>query len=159
MDIGNALCTDPTQIANHFNDFFSSVADITLSKVPPTKTNFEDFPFNAVNSEFSFRPINANIIKEIISNLEPKSSIDINGFSPKLLKLCCEEILRPLTHLVNLSLTTGTFPNELKISRICPIFKSGCRKDVTNYRPVLSKVFEKVVYSFKSKLICGRMLP
>ena len=59
--------------------------------------------------------------------------------------------MRPLTHLVNLSLTTGTFPNELKISRICPIFKSGCWKDVTNYRPisclpVLSKVFEKVVY-------------
>ena len=34
----------------------------------------------------------------------------------------------------------------------CPIFKNGCRKDVSNYRPisclpVLSKVFEKVVFN------------
>jgi Reverse transcriptase (RNA-dependent DNA polymerase) len=47
-------------------------------------------------------------------------------------------------------LTSGVFPNSLKISKITPIFKDGNRQNVANYRPiailpVVSKVFEKVI--------------
>jgi hypothetical protein len=61
-------------------------------------------------------------------------------------------IANPLTHLVNLSLSSGTFPDLLKIARVVPVFKSGDCRLLSNYRPIsilpiLSKVFEKIVYN------------
>ena len=128
------------------------MAEKTIGKIPPTKMKHSNFPFKPVNSQFEFRPVDSRCISEVINKLEPKVSCDINGFSPKLLKESADLIIHPLTHLVNLSLSQGTFPCELKISRTCPIFKSGCRKEASNYRPisclpVLSKVFEKVVFN------------
>jgi hypothetical protein len=54
-----------------------------------------------------------------------------------------------LVHIINLSLSLGTFPSELKIGNIITILKSGPENLVTNYRPIsllttISKIFECV---------------
>ena len=46
---------------------------------------------------------------------------------------------------------TGTFPDEHKIARVIPLFKSGNRNLMSNYRPIsilptLSKIFEKLIH-------------
>ena len=51
---------------------------------------------------------------------------------------------------MNLSIVSGKFPDQWKKAIVVPIFKSGDRDQVSNYRPisilpVLSKVLEKVV--------------
>ena len=56
-----------------------------------------------------------------------------------------------MTHLVNTSIIKGIFPDELKIAKVIPIFKSGNKDLIENYRPisilsVFTKVFEKVMY-------------
>ena len=152
INIENTVSSDPEQIANSFNSFFASVAQTTIAKIPSTKCKHSDFPSKEVTSQFAFKPVDSGVVSQVLRKLEPKISCDINGFSPKLLKESSDMILKPLTHLINLSLTQGTFPCELNISRTCPIFKNGCRKDVSNYHPiscllVLSKVFEKVVFN------------
>ena len=43
----------------------------------------------------------------------------------------------------------GIFPDDVKSARVAPIFKSGERSDVSNYRPisvllVIGKVFKKI---------------
>ena len=48
-------------------------------------------------------------------------------------------------------LSTGIFPNELKISRVKPLYKSGNSSLLSNYRPIsvlssISKVYEYVVF-------------
>ena len=58
-------------------------------------------------------------------------------------------IADPLTFIYNLSLTSGVFPDEMKIAKVIPLFKSGDKNVYTNYRPVsllpqFSKVLEKV---------------
>ena len=54
-------------------------------------------------------------------------------------------------HIMNLSISSGIVPDQLKIARVLPIFKSGETHVFSNYRPIsvlpiFSKVFEKVVY-------------
>ena len=83
----------------------------------------------------------------IIDYMEPKSSLDLNGISTKIIKYIRYEIATPLVHLFNLSIRTGKFPSKLKTSRTVPVFKSGDPLCCDNYRPIsllnsISKILE-----------------
>ena len=41
-----------------------------------------------------------------------------------------------LAHVFNLSFEIGFFPDNMKIAKIIPIFKSGDNQIFTSYRPV-----------------------
>ena len=58
-------------------------------------------------------------------------------------------IVKPYTYICNLSLKSGVSPNDLKIPKVLPLYKSGEINEVSNYRPVsilpqLSNVLEKL---------------
>ena len=85
--------------------------------------------------------------------IHPNKSSDI---SPRILKLFIQIIAPLLTILFNNCLRSGIFPNELKVARVIPLYKSGDKSDITNYRPisllpVLSKIFEKLIHSRMTK--------
>jgi retron-type reverse transcriptase len=70
----------------------------------------------------------------------------------KILKSTILSIATPLTAIVNSSLVHGIFPNALKIAKVCPVFKSGDKTSIQNYRPIsilpsFSKVFEKAIFN------------
>ena len=61
-------------------------------------------------------------------------------------------IKNPLLSIFNLSLKEGIFPKTLKYARDVPVFKSGDRSTVSNYRPIsillcLSKLLERIMYN------------
>ena len=64
----------------------------------------------------------------------------------------CEYQNHPLLmYLVNNSFSEGYVPNDLKIAKVIPLFKSGERHIVSNRRlkaslPVILTVFEKAAY-------------
>ena len=58
---------------------------------------------------------------------------------------------KPLTRIVNESLSQGTVPSEWKYAKITPLFKKGLSTNMDNYRPisvlpVVSKVLERIVH-------------
>ena len=64
----------------------------------------------------------------------------------------------PITHVMNLSIINGVVPNELKVAKVVPIYKSGDRRLINNYRPVsvlpcFSKILEKLMYNRISNFI------
>ena len=74
-----------------------------------------------------------------------------DGISIKLMKDGSNVLSPILSSLLNLSLTTGQYPNELKEAKISPIFKGGDATDMNNYRQIsilnsINKIFEKIVY-------------
>ena len=75
-----------------------------------------------------------------------------DGISARFLKRILETVTLPLTHIINQSLCIGIFPDSLKIAKVVPLFKKGDLHILDNYRPisllpVVSKVFEKVVFN------------
>ena len=159
--INNRDVTDPSEIANSFNEFFTTAPALIVGEIPPTDVDFQlnpndpdpDWPLFS----FSNTPVSETEITDAIKLLEPKKSCDLNGLSMFFLKNFTKEIIKPLHHVISCSLSAGIVPSQLKIAKIVPIFKSGNIASMDNYRPIallnnFSKIVEKVVcirlYSF-----------
>ena len=103
---------------------------------------------NRVESTIFFDEICESEIVNIINDLNPNKSSDI---SPRILKLFRGQLSPTLAILFNNCMYAGIFPDELKIARVVPLFISGDRNEISNYRPisllpVLSKIFEKLIH-------------
>ena len=75
------------------------------------------------------------------------SSPGWDSIPANIAKPSIEYYIKPLSRLVHSSFECGMFPDELKMAKVIPIFKSGDKTDITNYRPIsglpfFSKIFE-----------------
>ena len=69
----------------------------------------------------------------------------------------------PLANIINRSLDEGIFPSLWKAAKVVPIFKSGSKTEVNNYRPIsvlsiTSKVMERHVHNHFVKYLDGHDL-
>jgi len=101
---------------------------------------------------FKFEYVSIVFIKNFVKSLKKNKATGVDNLPAQMLKDCADSIAKPLQHIVNLSLQTGTVPTEWKTAKIVPIYKSGNMSKVENYRPisvlpVLSKVLEKAVHN------------
>ena len=102
-------------------------------------------------------PVTNKEVKTIMNGLK-NSSAGCDSIKPITLKAVAEEIAEPLTHVINLSISQGIVPSEMKLGRVVPIFKAGCHSDFSNFRPVsvlpcYSKILERVSYDRISYLV------
>ena len=79
-------------------------------------------------------------------------AIGLNNISARLLKEAAPIVTQTLTFIINLSFTTGIFPDAWKLARVSPVFKEGLKTDPNSYRPisvlpVVSKLIERVVFN------------
>jgi len=101
-----------------------------------------------------FQPTSPIEVKNILNYLTSNAT-GYDDISPYMVKQCSETLSKPLAHIINQSMLSGIVPDELKISKIIPIHKSGERNCFSNYIPIailpfFSKVLEKII---KERLI------
>jgi hypothetical protein len=87
-----------------------------------------------------------------INKLAATKASGIDKLPTKILKMAAPIISESLASILNVSLKNSIFPNDLKVGKMSPVFKSGDRKDRSNYRPisvlpVVLKIFEMLVFS------------
>ncbi|KAI8481229.1 hypothetical protein Bbelb_410320 [Branchiostoma belcheri] len=140
-------------MTEEFNEYFSSCATNLANEIPRT----EGDPLRHVpqsTSTLYLQPVDETEVLNELLKLRTKKSTGLDKIPAKLLKDSAPVIVKPLTHIFNLSIATGEIPKEWKMARVSPIYKSGSREIVSNYRPVsilnvVSKVMEKLVHSQK----------
>ena len=141
---------DKTTIAAEFNMFFVNIGPELASHITSTVN-----PLSYINNVmYSIAIPNTSEyeIMQIILNLK-NSSAGWDEIPALMAKKCIQAYIKPLTHIINMSLAEGMFPYELKLARVVPIYKSGDKKCINNYRPIsvlpfFSKIFEKVIYNY-----------
>jgi exonuclease III len=145
--------TTHTEIAQGFNNYFTKIGPSLAANIPHTQKSADQLlpPFSIPNSLF-FTPTTPNEIFNILNSMKAKTSCGHDGLSPKLVKQCSANILTPLTHIVNLSMSTGHFPQEMKIAKVVAIYKKDNPASLENYRPIsllptFSKILERTVYN------------
>ena len=103
---------------------------------------------------------NAEEVAKIITNLENKKSTGHDDITVKFIKISSIYISELLARVINISIKTGIYPDQLKIAKVIPIYKKGNHSDPSNYRPIsilsnINKIFEKILhkrlYSYLNK--------
>lgn len=91
-------------------------------------------------------------IRKLIQNLKISSSPGVDGISSKFLKNTDVHSSIILSRLFDQSLEEGVLPEDWKVGKVAPLFKSGNAHSPGNYRPISltsvpCKLLEHVIYT------------
>ena len=146
------LLTNDREIASAFNEHFVSVGPKLAEEI---RTEPNDDPLaqiSGINSKIlNFKIIDIQYILRALKELKNGKASGPDRIPVGLVKDASEFIALPLTLVYNASLVTGVFPDIWKVARVTPIFKSGARGDMNNYRPIsvlsmFARIMEKIVH-------------
>ena len=135
-------------IAEHFNSFFANIGPTLTKGIPKSDRHVESFLGDRVTDSIFLNPVTEEELIHIVHSAKDMKSKGYDGIDVSAKKII-PHILTPLRHICNTSLGQGIFPDEIKIARIIPLFKSGDKQNVSNYRPIsllppFSKILEKI---------------
>ena len=90
-----------------------------------------------------------------IKSIRPTTASGVDFIDNRTLKLVAEEITPALIHIINLSISTNSFPSVYKWSKVTPLLKKNTLDPIlpSSYRPVnqlvsISKIVERVVFFY-----------
>lgn len=138
---------EPGKIANDFNHFITNIPVQLRGQI-------SDLPFSSIikhNDKSMFvTPVCPDEIAGIVKKLKNKMSCGEDQVPTSIIKDAIDEIVEPLTYIINNSLEIGIFPDKLKTALVKPIPKKGDDSQMVNYRPIsllssFSKIFEHVI--------------
>ena len=145
--------TDPQSISETLNNFFSEIGGKLANKFSDNNnSDFKKYLGAPVPDSMVLSNTSQVEILEIIKSLKNTNSTGYDDFSTKFIKLAAPLIAPFLEKLFNLALSSGVYPDNLKIAKVIPIFKKGDATSVNNYRPIsilspINKIFEKILYA------------
>ena len=107
-----------------------------------------------ISDEFKFKLIIVEDVIKVITSLNGSISFGLDKIPAKILKDSSDRTAPIITHISNRSLRSCIFPDDWKKARLSPICKSGDKEDCWNHgrisvSSVVSKIFEKLLYSYK----------
>jgi hypothetical protein len=149
--------SQPSIIASKFCSFFTGIAN----KLKSTSLILKDFvwstPYAYQNktktyTTFNFKPVSVNDTLKRLKKLQRNKSCGADNLPPGFLKDTAIHIAKPLNYVINLCLTNGTVPEDFKTGKITPVYKSGSKHTLDNYRPITvlpicSKILERNIHT------------
>ena len=151
IKVNNRELSDQNKITDEFNKYFSTIGAKLAENFNSENTNHKAYLMNKVeNSFFLHFTTEREIIREI-NNLDCKKSPGYDNISVKFIQAAKNLVAKPLMLIFNKAITSGQYPDALKIAKVIPLFKKGDNTLITNYRPIsllslLNKIFEKLLY-------------
>ena len=152
LNVNGKIIDEPAMIAEKLNNFFVNVGPETEKNVPRVPNAS---PEKYLKNRNQFQLIIAHISQEEIMtliNALPNKGTGPTSIPLRLLKDIVDLIITPLCHIINLSFSTGIFPDVLKVSKVVAIHKGGSTQEVNNFRPIsLLSIFDKIIEKLMHK--------
>ena len=98
------------------------------------------------------KEVSSEEVKKVIKSLNKEKSSISSCIPVKVLIDSVDTYLPIFTGIINSSIRNATFPEELKLAGVAPLFKKSDPFDKVNYRPVsllshVSKVYERIIFN------------
>lgn len=150
LNIGSSEKESSDLINEHFINVGKTLAEeIVNQSITNTSEALESIIDKPCNSIGLIEP-DPSEIDTVIMGLKSDSASGWDNIPTKFVKLAKNDIIPVLHHLFSLCFKKGCFPQVFKRAVIHPVYKSGDRGSINNYRPiavlsVLSKILEKLI--------------
>ena len=100
---------------------------------------------------FGCSHVHESQIMNILVKFDTNKAAGTDGLSGTFLKYDAKLLSKPITDLINLSISLSAFPESCKVAKLKPLFKKGSKLEPKNFRPIsllplISKVLEKVIH-------------
>lgn len=153
------------EIADAFNNYFANVAEVMANEIQ-CSTNNANFNEKTCTNTIFLKPVDSLEIEKYIHELNINTAAGLDNLTPKILREINEYISPILANIINTSFLSGICPDHFKISYVTPVYKTGDKSSLSNYRPIsvisnIGKVFEKALKSRllnfieKNNIICN----
>ncbi len=162
------LCPPPpppssTLTADDFAIFFTNKTK-TISDQFTTPQTDDNFITTNTHSLSSFSPLSETDVSKLIHSSHP-TTCPLDPIPTHLLQAISSSVIPVLTHIINTSLHTGTFPTAFKQARVTPLLKKPSLNPalLENYRPVsllpfMAETLERVVFNQLSMFLAQNNL-
>ncbi|KAJ3649672.1 hypothetical protein Zmor_021399 [Zophobas morio] len=145
----------PTDIVNAFAKYFSEVyvsngnskVDETSEKICDTYSDIasdtkNNSVFDSTKSDCDFahvlhmfKVLPSDVVK-VVKRLKPNFTAGPDYIPAFFVKYTISCLCEPLCYLYDLVINNYIYPNCWKLAKFTPVFKSGSKQEITNYRPV-----------------------
>ena len=113
---GNVI-SDTNEIAKYFNNYFVNIGKSLSDKI---HSNVDPLTYLIPNEHNLVLPIIQEIeVRNIIMALKNTAS-GYDCIVGSIMKQCVDNYITPLTHIINLSIAQGYFPDEWKVAKVIP---------------------------------------
>ena len=141
------------EMANFCNEYFISVGEKMTENIECPVYRLS-MGFSNQKSMF-LTPVKDNELISCIGSLKNDGAPGYDEISAKIIKRTHQFIIKPLVYIFNLTYKSGSVPSCFKTAVVVPIFKSGDKNNIANFRPIslincFGKIFEKTI---KSRLL------
>ena len=158
----------PAAVACAINSFFIKKLKDIISGIPRVDTDplakLREWK-SARRCSLSLRLVTEDEVMKVIKKIKPTTATGVDYINNCTIKLVADIITPALNHIVNLSISTATFPTIYKWDNVTPLLKKASLNPIipASYRPVnqlvgLLKILERCVFGQLDYLEENRLL-
>ena len=142
--------------ANVFNEYFQSVFN---------NRDTDDLVLVDYDGDYlSFLRVSETAVSKYLHAVKVNKATGPDKFPNRLLKNTSSQLSKSLTIVFQTIINKGVYSSQWKKSLVIPLFKSGNRKMVTQYRPIslsttVSKIFERIFFDALYEKLSKRFSP
>ena len=134
---------DPGTNAGIFKDFYSNLSGNLVKQLPTATFKYgmdyvRDYYKNIdlPDGPFGFSQVHEKQIKDILEKFDTKKAAGIDSLSGTFLRDGAKILSKPITDLINLSISMSTVPDSCKVAKLKPLFNKGSKLEPKNVRPI-----------------------
>jgi len=139
LNVDGRVYSSTKLIADALNHSFVPSAQANFTHTGPSKTtdtNIKKYLLPRQSISTFLSPTTPEEILTLVNGLDSKKSCGHDDIPVRTLKVSKYLLASVLSNVINESICDSVFPNNLKIAKVVPIFKSGDSEIPTNYRPI-----------------------
>ena len=131
--------------------FFVNIGINLANKIPQCDLTFKSY-LPKVNTTLNETVLMKDKFQEVFKSLNRSKALGHDGLEVNIITCVYELIKKPLLKIFNESTDLGIFLENMKIAKVAPIFKSGKKELLRNYRPIsllscFSKTSERIMHN------------
>ena len=129
------IISGSNEIAETFNEYFSTIGDKIANSVDSGNTHFSSY-ISKSSTTFEFDTVSVDKVLHSFHALSSSKAIGVDKIPIEVLKLSIAIIAPSMTKLFNYATQNGVFPRDWKVAKVIPLHKKGPKNLLDNYRPI-----------------------